>query len=129
MKIITTILVLLSLISSAQAVACSVYVNVTNETGTTLDNVKVKGPYGRRSSGHELKHGGSFKYHAVGSFLTCHGEYHLTDAAGDPYCDITMSKEDDNVLVFKEDGTGCFIISGDKYETPPRKCLIDSYKC
>ncbi len=127
MKIIATILILLSLITSAEAVACSVYIKVINSTGTTLKNVKVKGPWSRRSSGHEMKNQSTFTYHATGNAFTCHGEYQLTDASGDPYCDMTRAE--DNSFDFKRDGTVCFDISGNAYETSPRKCVIDTYEC
>ncbi len=130
MKIVTTILVLVSLLSSAQVVACSVYIIVQNYTGVTLENVKVKGPYSRRSSGHTLKNGASFKYHATGSMFSCHGAYHLTDAAGDPYCDMSEADESDNTLYFSSDGTGCFDIekSTDRINSDPN-CTVSSYRC
>ncbi len=109
MKTIKTLLVVAGLLGSAQAMAsCSVYINVTNSTGHTLNGVSVNGPSFRSSEMHKLDNGEDFTYHASGSMFTCHGSYKLDDEAGDPYCE--MYGADDRDLDMNSNGTGYFII-------------------
>jgi len=121
MKTIKTLLVVAGLLGSAQAMACDVYINVTNATGVTLDRVNINGPSFRYSDSHELEDGEDFTYHASG--WLCHGKYSLDDRAGKPYCE--MSGAHDRTLDMNSDGTGHFIILKEKSGT---KCVVSKTK-
>ncbi len=73
MKTIKILLIAAGLLGPIQAMACDVYIKVTNESGQDVDGVYIGGPYGRSSTDHDLKNGASFTYHATGSMFTCHG--------------------------------------------------------
>ncbi len=98
------------LLCSAQVMACDVYIDVTNATGNTLKNVRVKGPFSRYSDYHELKNTEHFVYHATGSTFPCHGSYWLNDSSGEGHCDMSGANENDNNLNMNSDGTGYFTI-------------------
>ncbi len=110
MKAVNTFLVVTGLLCSVQSMACSVYINVENSTGDTLNSVSVEGPWGRYSTDHEMKNGESFSYHASGSMFTCHGNYNLSMSSGDPHCYMSGVDENDNNLNMSSDGTGYFTI-------------------
>ncbi len=109
MKTFKTLLVVTGLLCSVQAMACSVYINVKNETGTTIDSASVAGPWGRYSDTHELKNGESFSYHATGSMFTCHCASAIEAQSGDPHCDMGA-----HGVTMNSDGTAYYTILKEK---------------
>ncbi len=106
MKIFKTLIVVTGLLCSAQAMACDVYIKVTNESGADIDRITVGGPYSRLSTHHDLTNGASFTYHATGSLFTCHGNYYLNSRANQNLCNY------DNLDIdMEKDGTANFIIT------------------
>ncbi len=106
MKIIKILLIAACLLGSIQAMACDVYIKVTNESGHDVDGVYIGGPWGRSSTDHDLTNGASFTYHATGSMFTCHGKYNLDSLARQDKCNY-----DDISIDMNKDGTAYFLIT------------------
>ncbi len=108
MKIFKTLIVIvvIGLLSSIQAMACDVYIKVTNESGGDVDLVSVVGPYGRTSTNHDLKNNASFTYHATGSMFSCHGKYYVDSLAFQDNCNYNNVSVD-----MSKDGTAYFVIT------------------
>ncbi|MCP4089876.1 MAG: hypothetical protein GY746_08775 [Gammaproteobacteria bacterium] len=106
MKIFKTLIVVTGLLCSSQAMACDVYINVINKSGSDVDSVSVGGPSARTSAHHGLDNGAAFTYHATGSLFNCHGRYHLNSSASQDACNY-----DDLDIYMSKDGTANFVIT------------------
>ncbi len=118
MKAIKILLIAAGLLGSIQTMACSVHINVKNESGETLDEVSVWGPWGRHSDSHKLTNGEDFTYHATGSTFSCHGGYGIDNTW--PHCDIT-GVSDGKADFSGGDGKAYFVILKEKNGS---KCMV-----
>ncbi|MCP3686834.1 MAG: hypothetical protein GY784_00330 [Gammaproteobacteria bacterium] len=123
MKIYKTLLVVTSLLCSAQAMACSVWLNAKNETGETIDSISFAGPWGRYSDPGEVKDGDHYTYHAEGGAFTCHGEYGIDPQSGDPHC--TMGTHN---ITMNSDGEAWFTIAKENNSDGSCNVTITRYK-
>ncbi len=117
MKIFKTLIVVTGLLSSAQAMACSVEIRVFNHTGVTLDAVSINGPfYGESNITYDMIDQGYSRYlfsHADDGLLgknSCQGVYELDFNAGKPHCDIDESVDNYSADFSSGDGTANFTI-------------------
>ncbi len=128
MNIFKTFIVVISLLCSAQAMACSVDIRITNQTGVTLTAVSVNGPHYRESAADEnMQTGHYFDYHAEGSFFmtSCHGVYELDYYAGKPHCDLDENTKNVSADFSGGDGTAHFTIEKEKNGS---QCIISLTK-
>ncbi|MCP4268805.1 MAG: hypothetical protein GY777_25035 [Candidatus Brocadiaceae bacterium] len=105
-NIFKTLIVVISLLCSVQAMACDIYVTVKNDTGVTLKNIIIKGPWRRVSPTYTLLDGQTHerfnRYHAYGDMENCHGKYWLDSGSGAPHCDMGATTEDE--VTINKDG-------------------------